>query len=168
MRKNERHAAQVNGEIHYFTGKPCVHGHIALRFTSCAACTICVAIRRMAHQKTPESKFYIKNYIAVNKVMLTAKRKKWSKANPDKVRAQVARRRAAKLFRTPSWFTDGHLFEMECVYRYADALTSLGLKYEVDHIVPLQGKNVSGFHVPWNLQVITMSQNRSKGNKYHE
>lgn len=40
-----------------------------------------------------------------------------------------------------------------------------GIPFEVDHIIPLNGKNVCGFHMVENLHVITKTDNRTKSNK---
>ena len=89
----------------------------------------------------------------------------YAKENAGKVNATTRKRQAAKLQRTPNWIDSVDLFEMECIYSYCSSLRKIGLKYEVDHIIPLQGKNVSGLHVPSNLQVITEKENRSKQNR---
>lgn len=104
---------------------------------------------------------------------------KWKKENPERyselarrsrkkhyerVVANKAKYRAAKSNRFPPWLNKGHKFEILCVYTYRNALRNIGLDYEVDHIVPLQGELVSGLHVPWNLQIITAQENRVKNN----
>jgi len=81
----------------------------------------------------------------------------------------AALRRAAKLQRTPAWLTDKHRKEIAAIYKRAAQITArTGIAHHVDHILPLQGKNISGLHVPSNLQILTETENKTKGNTYHE
>jgi hypothetical protein len=78
------------------------------------------------------------------------------------------KRRCAKINRTPPWLTKEHFNQIKALYQKAQALKDFtGEKWDVDHIVPLQGELVSGLHVPWNLRVIRSEDNRKKNNKYH-
>lgn len=43
-----------------------------------------------------------------------------------------------------------------------------GITHEVDHIIPLQGKTVSGLHVYENLRVVTRNINRRKSSSFYE
>ena len=94
------------------------------------------------------------------------KTKEWARKNPHKVLEQSARKRATKLQRMPSWLTKNQKDEIKSFYKKAKDLTeNIGIKYHVDHIVPLRGKTVSGLHVPWNLNVIPSEENMKKSNK---
>lgn len=42
----------------------------------------------------------------------------------------------------------------------------LGVRFEVDHIIPLQSRLVCGLHNEFNLRVITAKENNAKGNRY--
>lgn len=91
----------------------------------------------------------------------------WDKLNRDKKRSHGAKYRAKKLQRTPKWLTEGDWIEINRMYSLAHEKTYItGIKHEVDHIIPLQGKNISGLHVPSNLQILTKSKNSSKRNGF--
>jgi hypothetical protein len=79
----------------------------------------------------------------------------------------VAKRRAAKMQRIPKWITKDDLWLIKEAYELASLRTKMfGFKWHVDHIIPLQGKKVSGLHMIENLQVIPEKHNLSKHNKY--
>lgn len=93
----------------------------------------------------------------------------WCKNNPEKAAATAAEYRARKSKATPTWLSEEHRKQILQIYAHAKECEMLtGDKYHVDHIVPLKGKNVSGLHVPWNLQVLPADINIKKSNSYGE
>jgi 5-methylcytosine-specific restriction endonuclease McrA len=109
----------------------------------------------------------IKLWRAQNKPLLCEYVKRSKAKNPDVSRANVAKRRAARMSRTPAWLTEDDLWMMKQAYELAELRTKIfGFAWHVDHIIPLQGENVSGLHTPNNLQVIPWAENISKGNLY--
>lgn len=83
----------------------------------------------------------------------------WCKRNRHKTRAYAAAYDAAKRGAMPDWLTLEQRRAIEATYATA---TALGLT--VDHIEPLRGKDRCGLHVPWNLQLLTASENSRKSN----
>lgn len=114
-----------------------------------------------------KSSEYSKKWQDKNKEAVVAYRKEYKLNNRASCTALENKRRASKLLRTPNWLTEEHLEQIRTEYKLASWCTKvMGEPYEVDHIVPLQGKNVSGLHVPWNLQVISKVDNARKNNKW--
>ena len=107
---------------------------------------------------------YAKEYRETNKEDIRLKKAYYQRTNPDKISARMAKRRATKLNATPYW---AELDKIKVLYEKAKWLESLtGLKYDVDHIVPLNSDKVSGLHVWHNLQILEASLNKQKSNKH--
>ena len=86
-------------------------------------------------------------------------------ANKAKYNAHSSKRRATKLQRTPLWanLNDIKRIYQECIRISAET----GIEHHVDHIIPLQGNDVSGLHVENNLQIITATANMKKYNSFN-
>lgn len=94
----------------------------------------------------------------------------WQVANPERWKmiqvAAAIRSRAGRFQSVPVWADWKEIYKF---YSLAKKLTrKTGIPHEVDHIVPINGKNVSGLHVSWNLQVITAKENLKKRNTFTE
>jgi hypothetical protein len=103
---------------------------------------------------------YRKRYYAENTDLVKSRCKSYYVRNPHVFTAKANKRRAATLKATPAW---ADLEAIKCVYQEAQYFG-----YHVDHIIPLQGKNVCGLHVVENLQILPASVNLSKSNKFDE
>jgi len=120
-----------------------------------------------------------KIYIAKNRTKELARRKAFRDNNKEKVKeysqrfylankhknaAREAKRRCGKRMATPVWADRGYV---DFFYKLAKIEESrTGKSVHVDHIVPLQGKNVCGLHVEYNLQLLFANDNFSKGNRF--
>jgi hypothetical protein len=82
--------------------------------------------------------------------------------------ASYAKRRAAKIQRTPSWLSERDLKVIKGFYTIAQMLSKVNNEeWHVDHKIPLQGVFVSGLHVPGNLQLMRGIENETKRNEYY-
>lgn len=133
------------------------------------------------HLDNPEAKA---SYLSRAEVQLAARvrTRKWAAANPERKRqmdadfkqrngalitSYKARYRAARKKATPPWLTKDDLSKIRQVYAEAKRLSvETGVPHEVDHIVPLAGRVVSGLHVPWNLRAIPKIENNRRPRIY--
>lgn len=90
--------------------------------------------------------------------------KRFRDSNPGKKNADTQLRRAALAKRVPSWASQG---ECTAIYEMAARVARcLNIPHDVDHIIPLRGKTVSGLHTPINLRVVPAWINAKKSNHY--
>ena len=183
-----RQEAMATGAKYYFTGEPCKHGHIAPRKTK-GSCVECLKVewekanetraeyfreynKSDAGQKA-KRKYYEANKDAViakartrNKNKVSEYKAAYKERNPELYKEFVNMRRRRFRQATPKWLTEKDRMEIRLKYRLALEMTkATGVKYAVDHEIPLFGENVCGLHVPWNLRVMTQEENLRKSNK---
>jgi len=154
---------------HYFTAKPCKHGHTDTRRVKDRVCMGCdrqskAILRKEKPEEVKASKraSYAKHQENALKV-----KKAYRQANKGKIAALNAARKAVIKQRTPKWLDEISFERIQNEYKLAALLTKVtGSPWHVDHIIPLKGKMVSGLHVPSNLRVLPAAENISKKNKF--
>lgn len=119
-------------------------------------CKKCLLKKRKEH--------CIDNYEKVrkcNRKSVTKHQKKY----PERNTANVAKYNANKKQAVPCWMSTLELSRIKSLYKIARHISKItGVRHEVDHIVPLRGKEVSGLHTIYNLQIITKQDNLQKSN----
>ena len=133
------------------------------------ACKTCEASYIKAYRQANLDKMTERDRVKYenNKSQILEQQKTYAQSNKDKVNAKAGAYRASKQKATPEWLTDTHKAHMKRTYALSDMMTeATGVPYHVDHIVPLNGENVCGLHVPWNLQALRADLNMIKSNKY--
>lgn len=135
-------------------GKPSIR-----RESRCIECAQQRRRDRYATNTAKENAWSIK-WKSLNKEQTAASVKAYRDTSHGRasIRAAMSKRRTVKLKRTPAW---ADLDAIKGVYKKA-AVAGL----VVDHIIPLQGKLVSGLHVSNNLQLLSSTENSRKKNHF--
>lgn len=179
-----RAEAKAAGAKYYFTGLPCVRGHIALRKTKgvCVACMkedwIVDNARRANLPKSEAAKAAAKRYYEKNRDAVIARaaarppievrqyKNKHKAANPEYYKALVSVRKRRHRSATPKWVGAEEKKAIRQLYLEAQKLTKItGERYVVDHVYPLISEQVCGLHTLKNLCVMTQEENLKKSNK---
>ena len=103
----------------------------------------------------------MKLYYTANKSTIKDARAEYYRRNRE-VYINRARAREGRFRHGVVWTSKAEQAEINGLYLFCEIFPC----FEVDHIIPLNGKSASGLHVVGNLQVLSRTANRAKGNKF--
>jgi len=126
------------------------------------------ATRKWREKNRDQAIAYVKDWTQRNHARFSAMVANWKARNRERVnrraRRDNAKVRAMFMQRIPQWADSTAI---DAIYaRCVEINRSTGIRHEVDHIIPLRGKRVSGLHVAENLQVIPKALNLTKSNNF--
>jgi hypothetical protein len=129
--------------------------------------------KKLADKKSREknkdhAKLVQKNYRERNKERLKVINAKWRMDNHSYILSKNRERYALKKNRLPHWVTDEEKKQISELYAECNIRRENGENVHVDHIVPLKGSTVSGFHVLSNLRIISAKENLEKNNNFSD
>lgn len=171
----------------FCNGIPCKNGVISLRnISGRCLCDICKLERSKKTQewkKRNPQKHSLNNlnYVKRNKDSvierdrkwrdnnrdyLNKAKKEWDKKNRDATSRYASNNRAKRKNAIPSWFNELDNFILKEAFDLCKKREiSTGIKWHVDHMIPLNAKEACGLHCRDNIQVIPQRLNNIKINK---
>ena len=134
---------------------------------SCRKAVCAISFKKISDEQKQKRLSLASAWKSKNKELVTDYNKLYKSLNRPRMTSIQRKRELGKINRTPNWLTDFDHLKINCIYQVAAMRTrESGVKWNVDHIIPLQGKIVSGLHVPSNLRIIPASENMRKNNLY--
>ena len=160
--KTCKHCNQEKNLSDFYKAKTSKDGHHS-------NCKVCHSIynKKKYYANHEDNRIRLSKYYEDNHEKEKAARREHYQKNKSTYLFNFYKREERLKEATPDWLTEFMLSNIKQIYQKRQEISQLtGIEHHVDHIVPIQGENVCGLHVPWNLQIITAEENLKKSNKH--